>query len=60
DRADKAVPDAPQTKSGSSPDPKVGPGPGPAPTPQRTREDNGRVYTKAAKYVDNYEAKKPK
>ncbi|KAH7912191.1 hypothetical protein BJ138DRAFT_1148975 [Hygrophoropsis aurantiaca] len=46
DRADKAVPNAPQTKSGASAYPKAGPRPGPEPTPQRTREDDGRVYTK--------------
>ncbi|EGO29564.1 hypothetical protein SERLADRAFT_378624, partial [Serpula lacrymans var. lacrymans S7.9] len=60
ERADRAVPSAPQSKSGGSPDPNVSPAPTGEPTPQRTRKDDGRVYTKAAKYVDNYDSHKPK
>ncbi|KAG1745304.1 hypothetical protein EDB19DRAFT_483783 [Suillus lakei] len=58
ERADQAVPHAPQTKSGSSTDPSVGPAPGEEPTPQRTDESSGRVYTKAPAYVDSFNAKK--
>jgi len=57
-RADQAVPYAPQTKSGSS-DHNVRPGPGPEPTPQRTSSD-GRVYSKAPAYADSYKEKKNK
>lgn len=56
ERADQAVPYAPQTKSGSSA-PNVGPRPGPEPTPQRANSD-GRVYSKAPAYVDSYNEKK--
>ncbi|KIJ61862.1 hypothetical protein HYDPIDRAFT_158815 [Hydnomerulius pinastri MD-312] len=58
EHADRAVPGAPQTKSGKSDDPNVGPRPGPEPTPQRTAEEDGRVYTKAPRYVDSYDKKK--
>ncbi|KIJ15928.1 hypothetical protein PAXINDRAFT_11503, partial [Paxillus involutus ATCC 200175] len=58
ERAFRAVPDAPQSKSGQSADPHAGPRPGPQPTPQRTREEDNRVYTKAPRYVDSYDAKK--
>ncbi|KAF8842426.1 hypothetical protein BDN67DRAFT_947634 [Paxillus ammoniavirescens] len=58
EHAFRAVPDAPQSKSGQSADPHVGPRPGPQPTPQRTREEDSQVYTKAPRYVDSYGAKK--
>ncbi|KAI6129503.1 hypothetical protein EV401DRAFT_2194276 [Pisolithus croceorrhizus] len=44
ERAQRAVPEAAQTKEGVAPDQNSRPHPGQEPTPQRT--DNGRVYTR--------------
>ncbi|KAI6124492.1 hypothetical protein EDD16DRAFT_551400 [Pisolithus croceorrhizus] len=45
ERAQRAVPEAAQTKEGVAPDQNSRPHPGQEPTPQRT--DNGRVYSKS-------------
>lgn len=54
-RANRAVPNASQTKSSTSTDPNAGP----EPTPQRAG-DNGRVYAKAPRYVDDFDEYAPK
>lgn len=53
-RADRAVPDAPQTKYQASADSDVGPRPGLEPTLQRSQDD-GRMYAKASSYVEDYD-----
>ncbi|KAI6044035.1 hypothetical protein EDC04DRAFT_3056797 [Pisolithus marmoratus] len=49
ERAQRAVPEARETKGGVAPDPNARPHPGPEPTPQRTDPEYGRVYSKSKK-----------